>query len=416
MRLPSSLFATTEALRQGWGTARAHPLRSALGGLAVAVAVGTVVSVDASLFALREYARRSTARTFGADTFVLAQVASAGQVSRRELARKLERNPPLRRTELRFLEQNAAGRAIYAATVQTRADLTAGSRRFEHAAVNGTGAALPELRELALSRGRFFLPEEERRAEAVVVLGHDVAETLFPGRDPLGQALRLGRRAFTVIGVQEKQGSAGGVSLDRYVWIPLRAWERVFGPAATLQITGKAPGAQAYTVAEDRARAALRARRSLRPGEEDDFDVLTPDAARGFVLRLAERVSAAAPPLSFMALLAAVVVIANTTLVSVTQRTREIGVRRALGASRGRVMAEVLAESALVALAGGACGLLGGLALAEAARAVSGAEFVVRGSAAALGLATSLGAGLLAGLYPAHRAGLVDVISALRLE
>ncbi len=94
MRLPSSLFATTEALRQGWGTARAHPLRSALGGLAVAVAVGTVVSVDASLFALREYARRSTARTFGADTFVLAQVASAGQVSRRELARKLERNPP----------------------------------------------------------------------------------------------------------------------------------------------------------------------------------------------------------------------------------------------------------------------------------------------------------------------------------
>ncbi len=248
------------------------------------------------------------------------------------------------------------------------------------------------------------------------MLGHDVAETLFPGRDPLGQALRLGRRAFTVIGVQEKQGSAGGVSLDRYVWIPLRSWERVFGPAATLQITGKAPDAQAYTVAEDRARAALRARRSLRPGEEDDFDVLTPDAARGFVLRLAERVSAAAPPLSFMALLAAVVVIANTTLVSVTQRTREIGVRRALGASRGRVMAEVLAESALVALAGGACGLLGGLALAEAARAVSGAEFVVRGSAAALGLATSLGAGLLAGLYPAHRAGLVDVISALRLE
>ncbi len=416
MRWPPALAAAAEALRQGWGTARAHPLRSGLGGLAVAVAVGTVASVDASLFALSEYARRSTARTFGADTFVVAQVASAGQATRRELARKLARNPPLRRAELRFLEQNAGDRALYAATAQTRADLTAGARRFEYAAVNGTGAALPELRDLALARGRFFLPEEERRAAAVVVLGHDVAEALFPGRDPLGQAVRLGRRAFTVIGVQERQGTAGGVSLDRYVWLPLPAWERVFGPAPTLQVTGKAPGGQAYTVAEDRARASLRARRSLRPGEEDDFDVLTPDAARGFVLRLAERVSSAAPPLSFMALLAAVVVIANTTLVSVTQRTREIGVRRALGARRGRVMGEVLAESALVALAGGACGLLGAVALAEAARAVSGAEFVVRGSAAGLGLCTSLGAGLLAGLYPAHRAALVDVIAALRLE
>jgi len=413
---PGGLSAAIEALRQGAGTALSHPLRSVLGALAVAVAVGTVATVDASLFALGEYARRSTARTFGADTFVVAQVASAGQASRRELQRKLQRNPPLRRAELRFLEQNAGGRALYAATAQARADLTSGARRFEYAAVNGTGAALPELRDLALARGRFFLPEEERRAAPVVVLGHDVAETLFPGRDPLGQQVRLGRRAFTVIGVQQKQGTAGGVSLDRYVWLPLPAWERVFGPAATLQVTGRAPGGQPYTLAEDRARASLRARRSLRPGEEDDFDVLTPDAARGFVLRLAQRVSAAAPPIALMALLAAVVVVANTTLVSVTQRTREIGVRRALGASRRHVMAEVLAESALVALAGGLAGLLGAVLLAEAARLVSGADFVVRGSAAGVGLATSLAAGLVAGLYPAHRAALVDVIAALRLE
>ena len=116
------------------------------------------------------------------------------------------------------------------------------------------------------------------------------------------------------------------------------------------------PDTRALVAAEDRARATLRARRRLEPGQDDTFDVLTPDAARGFVFRLSERIGLAAGPISAMALLAAIVVVTNTILVSVTERTREIGVRRALGASRRDVMAEVLAESGLLAVAGGAVG------------------------------------------------------------
>lgn len=411
-----------ESLGQAVATLAAHPLRSALGALAIAVAVATLTLVETALDGLEVYARKSASRAFGSDTFVLAQVASPGQISRRELARKLERNRPIRRSDARFLEAWSGGRVIYAATAQRNADVIAGGNKFENAAVNGTGAALPAIRDLGISEGRFFTPDEERRGVQVAVLGADIVEELFPGRDPLGRTVRLGGRGFVVIGVQERLGTSGGVSLDRYVWMPLPAYERTFGAAPTLQVSARAPeaeeaeGAAAFDLAQDRARATLRARRLLAPGEEDDFDILTPGAARSFVLLLARRIGAVAPLLSAMALLAAIVVVTNTTLVSVAQRTFDIGVRRAVGATRGEIVREVLCESALVALAGGA---LGTLAVAGLARALSGPlriDLAVEARTVLAALLASAGSGLLAGWYPARRAARVDIIAALRLD
>ena len=153
-------------------------------------------------------------------------------------------------------------------------------------------------------------------------------------------------------------GTAAGASLDRQVFVPLAAYERAFGAPETLQVFARARDTRRTTAAEDRTRTTMRARRRLPPGVADTFDILSPTAARGFVASLTERVSAAAVPLSAMALLASIVVVTNTTLVSVTQRTREIGVRRALGATRRQIVREVLLESALVAMVGGGAGLL----------------------------------------------------------
>ncbi|MDH4065980.1 MAG: ABC transporter permease, partial [Acidobacteriota bacterium] len=317
-----------EAAAQGTAAVVGNPLRAGLGALAIAVAVATIVLVVSALDGVALYARQTTARTFGSDTFLIAQVASPGRVSRRELQEQLQRNPPIRRAELRFLEQYAAGLVEYAPNAQSRADVSAGSRKVENAAVTGTTWQLADLRDLAIDRGRFFRADEDQRGELVVVIGAELVDTLFPAVDPLGQPVRIAGRRFTVIGTQERQGQSGGASLDKYAWMPLRAFERAFGAPRTLQIFAKATGDLPSVVGEDRARISFRARRALGPGQPDTFDVLTPDAARSFVASLSARIGAAAGPISLMALLAAIVVVTNTVLVSVTQRTREIGVRR----------------------------------------------------------------------------------------
>jgi len=345
-----------EAIAQGAAALANNPLRAGLGALAIAVAVATIVLVVSALDGVALYARQTTARTFGSDTFLIAQIASPGRVSRRELQEQLQRNPPIRRTELKFLDHYAGGLVEYAPNAQTRADVMAGGRKIENASVTGTTWRLANLRDLAIDRGRFFRGDEDQRGEPVVVIGADIVDALFPAVDPLGQPVRIAGRRFIVIGTQERQGQSGGTSLDKYVWMPLRAFERAFGTPRSLQIFAKATGDRPSVVGEDRARISLRARRALAPGVPDTFDILTPDAARGFVTSLSERIGAAAGPISLMALIAAIVVVTNTVLVSVTQRIREIGVRRALGASRRQIMREVLAESALVSLVGGAVG------------------------------------------------------------
>ncbi len=406
-----------DSFRQAAATCAAHPLRTVLGALAIATAVATLTLVQTAIEGLGVYALRSASRVFGSETFVLAQIASPGRTPRRELERKLRRNPPIRRNDVRYLEAYAGDRVVYAASSQRTADVTASGRKYENAAVTGTGSHLPEIRDLGIDRGRFFLPDEERRGAQVVVIGYDIAERLFPGSDPLGRSVRVAGRSFTVIGLQTRLGTSGGVSLDRYVWMPLPAWERAFGIPDTLQVSARPPDSSStLELAEDRARATMRARRGLRPGEEDNFDILTPEAARSFVLNLARRIGAAAPLLGGMALLAAIVVVTNTTLVSVAQRTFDIGVRRAVGATRGQIVREVLAEAALVTLAGGTAGVLAAACLVAALAGPLQLDLAVRPRTVLLALGAAAAAGLLAGWYPARRAARIQIVAALRQD
>jgi putative ABC transport system permease protein len=393
----------------------ANPLRAGLGALAVAVAVGTMALVVTGLDGFARNAKRSSARAFGSDTFVLARVASSS-LSRKELADQLARNRPVTRSDVRFLERLAAGQVLYAPVAQRRADVSAAGRTFENASVNGTAASLFDIRDLGVERGRFIRRDEEDRAAQVAVIGADVVDALFPGLDPIGRIVRVGGRGFEVVGTQSRQGSSGGVSLDRYVWIPLQAYERTFGAPDSLQVFAKGTDPERFSAAEDRVRTTMRARRQLAPGKADTFDVLTPEAARSFVLRISERISAAAAPISIMALLAAIVVVTNTTLVSVTQRTREIGVRRALGAARRDIALEVLAESGLIAAVGGAVGLAAARVILSLAAGPVGLDLPLRTSTIAWSLGAAAASGIVAGWYPARRAARIDPIVAMRQE
>jgi putative ABC transport system permease protein len=405
-----------EAAWQAVGTLRAHPLRTSLGTLAILVAVATVASVITVLDGVKRFARESAERAFGSETFVVAQIASTGRVSRRELERKLQRNPVIRRADLKFLDKHASGLVIYAPSVLRNASVSAEGRTYDYAAVTGTTAELSRIRDLGIVAGRFFGKDEESRAAQVAVIGADIVDTVFPGRDPLGQTIRVAGRGFEVVGIQGRLGSSGGASLDRSVWIPLLAFERAFGPPATLQIFARPVRAGATTPAEDHARATLRARRGLGPGIEDTFDILLPEAARGFVQQISSRIGIAAVPIAVMALLAAVVVVTNTVLVSVSQRTREIGVRRALGARRRQLMFEVFAESGLVAIAGGSLALILVWLLTGVLSKLTGFGLTLAPSTAFWSLFSASVAGIVAGWYPARRAVRIDIIAALRNE
>ncbi len=392
-----------------------NPLRSSLAALAVAAAVATTAVVQTGLDALARSARETSARAFGADTFVLARVAS-GNLSRRELADRLARNPNITRSDVRYIQNIASGEVMYAATAQRSADVVRGSRKFENATINGTQAALLDIRNIEVEFGRFMTAEEDTSGAPVIVLGRSISDMLFPSEDPLGRQVRIAGRAFTVIGLQTRQGQAGGVSLDRYVWMPIRAFERAFGVTGSVQVFAKAVDLKETVAAEDRARISMRARRHLGPGEVDTFDLITPEASRSFVTNITERVGAAAVPISIMALIAAIVVVTNTSLVSVTQRTHEIGIRRALGASRGAVIGETLAESAMVGLLGGAVGLGAGAGVLALASRISGFALPLSTTTAVVSLGAAILSGVVAGWYPARRAASIDVVTALRHE
>jgi putative ABC transport system permease protein len=411
----SAWRSLVEAGGEAVAAARANRLRTALAALATAAAVATIVIVVSGLDGLARYARETGARAFGSDTFVIARL-STGQLSRKQLEEKLARNPPIRRADTRFLDRVGEDVVIYAPTAQRNAEVAAGSRRFENAALNGTTANLPAVRVIELAEGRFLNVTEVTAAAQVAVIGADVADALFPGTSALQQRIRIAGRGFEVVGVVVRQGQAGGVTLDRYVYVPLGAYERAFGAAESLQVFARAAHGVTETRGEDRAFASMRARRQLSPGEENTFDIIRPDAARSFVLQLASRIGAAAMPISLMALIAAVVVVTNTVLVSVTERTREIGIRRAVGAPRVQILAEVLAESVLTGILGGAAGVAaaaGTLALASSAAGIS-----VMPTTATLvaGFLAAAATGLVAGYFPARKAARSDVIAALRSE
>lgn len=405
----------SSAAAEAMAAARANRLRTGLAALATAAAVATMVVVISGLDGVARYARETGARTFGSDTFVIAQL-STGQLSRQELEQRLARNPPIRRADARFLERVSGDVVIYAPTAQRSVEVVAGSRSFENAALNGTTANLPDIRVIEIDQGRFFNDTEVTAAAQVAVIGADVAATLFPGQSALQRRVRIAGRGFDVVGVVARQGQAGGVTLDRYVYIPLGAYERAFGSVGSLQVFARASDGIDLSRGEDRAYASMRARRQLAPGEEDTFDIITPEAARTFVLQLASRIGVAAVPISLMALLAAVVVVTNTVLVSVTQRTRDIGIRRAVGAPRAQILVEVLAESVLTASLGG----IAGVAVAAGTLAAASAGF---GIALTPTVGTIVGAllaatatGVAAGYFPARKAARIDIIAALRTE
>ncbi len=412
-------YEVASAARLAVDSIRAHKLRSFLTLLGVIIGVASVILVGAAIEGLGAYAEESTAKVFGGDSYLVAQVANTGRLSRKEFFERLRRNKEVSMADLAYLQQVNAEVSIYSAYRQRSADLKRDELLAEDTGVVGASATLAQIRDIPIAEGRFFTEQEDRFRQPVVVLGWETRMLLFPeGGSPLGKTVKMAGLDFVVVGVQDKLGSVFGRSEDRSAFIPVSVFNRLFGPGKNISIFGKArpETGLALDAAVDLTRAALRSRYHNRPGEEDTFDVLTPDAVRGFIDQILALVAAVVVPVTCISLVVGGIVIMNIMLVSVTERTREIGIRKAIGARQRDILAQVLIEAVLMASLGGLIGVMLGAALTALLSQVFEITMRVTAVYVALAVGVSSVVGVLSGWYPAARAARLDPVVALRAE
>jgi putative ABC transport system permease protein len=273
------------------------------------------------------------------------------------------------------------------------------------------------MQNLNIVEGRGFTPADDNHASQVALIGADIEENLLKFEDPIGKEIRVDGVPYTIIGLGEKQGKTLGHSQDNWVAMPLTAYQKTYGTMKTVTIYAKASsGAAAMEAASDQARMIVREVRHDRPGAEDSFTLETSDALAGLFTEISDGIGAVAIAIAAISLVVGGIVIMNIMLVSVTERTREIGVRKALGARRKDVMIQFLMESGTLSLVGGAIGVVGGVIVAKLVAYYIHFPATIALWSVGAGLFVALSVGVFFGVYPARKAANLDPIVALRSE
>ena len=398
---------------------RAHKLRSFLTLLGVIIGVASVIMVGAAIEGLGVYAEQSTAKAFGSESFMVAQIAATGRLSRRDLFDKLKRNKPIRNDDARFVESLAGDKVLYSPYRQHISDVKRENLICEDSSILGAAAAMADIRDIGVVDGRFFTDQEEHSRAFVAVIGDTVRTTLFPGdASPLNQIVRIEGIEFTVIGVQERLGSAFGRDQDNSVYIPITAFDRMYGPGNGFALFGRPKPGSGLDLAGalDETRVVLRTRFHARPGQPDNFDMLTPDAIRGFIDQVLGMIAAIVVPVTCISLVVGGIVIMNIMLVSVTERTREIGIRKAIGARHGDVMMQILIEAVCSRASAARWASRPARPSPPCSAASSKSRMHITLAYVVLSLAVSSIVGVVSGWYPASRAAKLDPVVALRAE
>jgi putative ABC transport system permease protein len=283
--------------------------------------------------------------------------------------------------------------------------------------VRGYTASMMSLNNLDIALGRGFTPADEEHAFHSCIVGYDIVDNLVGDSDPLGKEIRVDGIPFTIVGVGDREGKTLGQSQDNWVAIPISVYQQIYGYNDSVDIYARASGGpEVMTMAEDQARVIMRTRRHVAPGQPDDFEIQTNDTFLDIANQLLGVFAWVVLGLGSIALVVGGVVIMNIMLVSVTERTREIGVRKALGAKQRDVLMQFLIESASLAGIGGVFGILMGVLVGKLITVFVGFPTAVPLWAVFLGLFLACGVGIFFGVYPASKAARLDPVVALRAE
>lgn len=411
--------AFVDNLRLSFGTFAANPLRTMLTLLGIVIGVATVVTMMALLEGLRIKVNRDLSQ-LGANVFRVDKWPQGIRFGGNRMNwDKIAKRQPLTLDDRRALTEHCPSVSVVAASGWNPGlkVSTAAIETQPNVFVQGTTPDYPDTAGMQIADGRFFNEAEDLDARRVAVLGPDVSDRLFPKLEPLGQEIRIRGRPYTVIGVLERRGKLLGMfNMDNVIVLPMNTFLGAFGKRRTVSLNVQARTPELVDRAQQEVERVLRQRRKVDPNAENDFEVATNESMAKTLNDLSKVITAATFGVCLLSLLVGGIGILNIMLVAVTERTKEIGIRKALGARRRRILLQFSTEAVTLSLTGGVLGIALGFGIAFLGRWTLGLHTAVPLWAVALSLAMSSGVGLVFGIYPAARAARLDPVEAMRSE
>ncbi|MFN7956693.1 MAG: ABC transporter permease [Candidatus Eisenbacteria bacterium] len=401
-----------ESIGIALGGVRANKLRSFLTLLGTIIGVASVIAVLSFVEGLNRFVKEKLLNA-GANVFV---VDKYGLIMSQEAFEEANKRPDVEWGDVVALRQGVRHASMIVAQSGGSAPVRTGAKVMKAVSLNGRSAGYDVVDDIAIDAGRHLSEFDDEERRPVAVIGPEVAEELFGNLDPLGRTIRIDRWAFEIVGVTKAKGKMFGVSQDRFVTIPIRTFSKYWQERGSFSIAVKAVDESSIELGMQEARNILRARRHQRPGQPDKFGLTTSETWLELYRTLTGGIFILTIGVAAISLVVGGIVIMNIMLVSVTERTKEIGVRKALGARRRDILTQFLVESTTLSLSGGLIGILAGSSLALLVGAVSPLPAAVSMPAVVLGIFMSTAVGVFFGSYPAMRAARLDPIEALRYE
>jgi putative ABC transport system permease protein len=406
--------ALWEAFRIAVDSIWSHKLRSVLTLLGIIIAIASVVTVGGAIEGLGAFAWKQLSSAFASNTFLVARIVRASSME--EFEKKIKNNKPIYVEDMRAVDARCDDCEAISPMMQGSDTVKRGSRISYDVTVSGVSADLPKIQALDLAEGRFIAVSEVSHASYATVIGSQISEELFGPIDALGKEIRIGADNFTVIGVAEPRGNLQGRSLDKNVYIPYSTFLKKYGAHKSIAFQVRAPSDATLQSTADEVRQILRMRRKLKPNRDDTFDMITSSAIQETIGNIIGMIEGVIIPITAIGLIVGGIVVMNIMLVTVTERTVEVGMRKAVGAKRSDILLQFLVESALLATIGGLLGL--GLAkiLCIIIESTVGFPMRITIGYVLLAIFTSGGVGMISGIYPAYRASKLSPIVALTRE
>ena len=409
-----------EAIRMALSQIRAQKLKSFFSLVGAFVGVTFLIAVVSIVNGMDKYMKEDFAgKLFGVNTFTV-QARPGVEFGRQtvEQRRGLRRRPPLKEDDCLAVRDRLADRATVACQSTSGVNVYVGTRRSRNVEAQGVSDTYFRIKSIDINEGRPFSAQEVEHGSNVVVIGADLAKKFFSSVDPLDKTIRIANFEFRVIGVAKPLGNVFGESLDKFVIAPYTSpMKRVVNPHKIVDgIIVKTDDLPSMKMAMGEIEAMMRTRRHLHPGQESNFHIETADDVLNFWGQISAILFMALPMLVGISLVVGGIVIMNIMLMAVAERTREIGVRKALGARRKDILRQFLVEAATLSTSGALLGILTGIALAKIVNALTPLPAAISVGWILVGVLLGVGVGVVFGVYPANRAARLDPIAALRFE